>query len=360
MKAAVYHGRGDVRVQERDEPGMPSAHEVRLRVLRAAICGTDVSEFTHGPHLIPLGATHPGSGHRGPVVLGHEFVGVIDAVGREVDGLTPGQRVVPGAGMWCGACRWCATGRTNLCERYYTLGLQADGGLTEYVNVPERMCRVVPDYCSDDAAAIAQPFAVALHGLRRGGIGAGDTVALIGVGGIGFFLLAGAVARGAGRVVAIDIDDERLSTATAFGASHVLHPVRDDVRSVIRELTDGAGADVVIEASGAPSGPALAQRLVRRGGSILLLGLQAEPRALDLADLTVREVDVLATNAHVCDVDLPEALEVLQDERVAAAAIDRVVPLEAFVEEGLAPAARGGLSGKVLVQPGGPGAELAG
>jgi len=109
----------------------------------------------------------------------------------------------------------------------------------------------------------------------------------------------------------------------------------------------------VLEASGAAPGPELSRRAVRRGGTILMLGIQAEPRALDLADLTIREVDIVSTNAHVCTVDLPESIELLADERIVRAAIDRVVPLEAFVEEGLVPLAEGKVAGKVLVAPGG-------
>ncbi|HEY8583989.1 MAG TPA: alcohol dehydrogenase catalytic domain-containing protein, partial [Capillimicrobium sp.] len=115
MRAAVYHGPRDVRVEQRDEPtGAPAEHSVRLRVLRVALCGTDAGEYASGPHMVPLHRPHPGSGHRGPVVLGHEIVGEVEAVGSAVETVQPGDRVVPGAGMWCGRCAWCEAGRTNL------------------------------------------------------------------------------------------------------------------------------------------------------------------------------------------------------------------------------------------------------
>src|SRR5439155_10247920 len=136
------------------EPGSPGAGDVVLEVLRAAICGTDASEWDHGPILC-----RPG------VVLGHEFVGRIAAAGSEVAGLRVGDRVVSGAGISCGRCAWCLRGRTNLCSEYRTLGLQVDGGLAEYVTSPASICRLVPDDCTDDAAAMTQPFAVALHAL---------------------------------------------------------------------------------------------------------------------------------------------------------------------------------------------------
>ena len=114
---------------------------MRLRVLRGALCGTDAGEYAYGPIMVPLTWRHPASGHEGPTIIGHEFVGAVEAVGSGVDALAVGDRVVPGAGMWCGACAWCRAGRTNLCADYYTLGLNAHGGLAEQVNVPARMCR---------------------------------------------------------------------------------------------------------------------------------------------------------------------------------------------------------------------------
>src|ERR1700730_2636202 len=126
MLAAVYHGQRDVRVEERPDPGPIGAHDVRLKVIRAGLCGTDAGEFAYGPVMVPLSARHPGSGHLGPTIIGHEFVGEIEEGGAGVEAFVPGQRVVPGAGMWCGACRWCRAGRPNLCAQYFTLGLNAD------------------------------------------------------------------------------------------------------------------------------------------------------------------------------------------------------------------------------------------
>jgi (R,R)-butanediol dehydrogenase/meso-butanediol dehydrogenase/diacetyl reductase len=341
MLAAVYHGVRDVRVEAVPDPPTPAPHEVQLRVLRGAICGTDASEYVHGPRMIPIEKRHVGSGHKGPTILGHEFVGVIEAAGAEVDPSVVGTRVVAGAGMWCGDCRWCADGRTNLCASYYTVGLEAHGGFAERVNVPSKMCVVVPEGCSDEAAAIGQPLAVALHALRRVGTSPGDDVALIGAGGIGLFVLAGLVARGA-RVTAIDRDPRRLEVARLLGAAHLVDPA---------EMSAEAGIyDVVVEASGAPGTPELAQRLTHRGGRLLLVGLQKAPAEVALADLVLREINLVTSNAHVCAVDLPEALQLLAEPGLARAAIDRVVPLDELVERGLEPLSRGEPAGKVVIE----------
>ena len=134
MRAAVFHGPHDVRVETVPDPGAPPRDEVVLEVLRAAICGTDAAEWDHGPVLCRTG-----------VVLGHEFVGRVLAVGAGVTGLRVGDRVVSGAGISCGRCSWCLRGRTNLCAEYRTLGLQVDGGLAEYVTCPAAICRLVPE-----------------------------------------------------------------------------------------------------------------------------------------------------------------------------------------------------------------------
>ncbi|HZU17511.1 MAG TPA: alcohol dehydrogenase catalytic domain-containing protein, partial [Candidatus Dormibacteraeota bacterium] len=325
--------------------------EVRLRVLRAAICGTDVSEYLHGPLLVPLTTRHPGSGHLGPVVLGHEVLGRVLEVGEGAETLAPGQRVALGAGVWCGRCAWCREGRPNLCQRYYTIGLHAHGGLAELVTVPAAMCRVVPDRLADDHAVLAQPAAIALHALRRAGAAPGRSLALIGVGGIGAFILAAAAARGVDPLIACDVSPSRLATAAALAPRAHLLPAGAGVAEAVRDLTGGAGADLVVEASGSAAGLAAAPGLVRRGGRLLLVGLQAEPRPLDLHDLVIREVDVITSNAHVCDLDLPEALELLASTGIGPHVVDRVIALEDLVPEGVMALAGGGVRGKVVVRP---------
>jgi len=340
MKAAVYHGPGDIRIESVADPGEPHGGEMIIEVARGAICGTDSSEWAHGPLLA-----------RPPVVLGHEFVGRVVAVGAGADGFSIGDRVVSGAGISCGVCEWCRAGRTNLCAEYRTLGLHIDGGLAEYVRSPGFVCRRVPDQVSDDAAALAQPLAVALHAVRRSGLEAGQACAVIGVGGIGAFIVAAAIARGASPLIALDVDDTRLETARRLGAPISVNVRERSLSEAILEHTEGAGAHVVIEASGAPGSPGAALAAARRGGRVLIVGLQSEPREIDLFSFTVREVDLLTTLAHVCDVDLPDALTLLASTDLADAVIDRVIPLADLVDDGIRPLAAGTARGKIVVAP---------
>jgi threonine dehydrogenase-like Zn-dependent dehydrogenase len=341
VKAAVFHGPRDVRIEDVPDPVAPAEGDVVLEVLRGAICGTDAAEWDHGPVLC-----RPG------VVLGHEFVGRVAGVGADVSGLAVGDRVVSGAGISCGRCAWCRLGRTNLCAEYRTLGLQVDGGLAEYVTSPASICRRVPDACDDDAAAMAQPLAVALHALSRVGQGPDETVAVIGAGGIGSFIVAGAARRVAeGRLVAIDVDTGRLATATALGATEAVAATGLDLAELLRDLTDGVGFDVVIEATGAPHAPSAALAGARRGGRVLLVGLHGAPRELDLTHTILREIDIVTTVAHVCDADIPAALDLLATSDVAAVTAGPRISLDALVEEGLRPLAERRAQGKILVSP---------
>jgi len=351
VRAVVLHAAGDARVEERPEARPPGPGEVTLRVLRVGLCGTDATEFAAGPVMTPLTTRHPNSGVLGPVVLGHEFIGAAEATGAGVERVRVGDRVAAGAGVWCGECSWCRRSRTNLCQSYWTYGLSADGGLTERITVPERMLHPLPSEISDDNAALAQPLAVGLHAVRRSGVGHGDVVVVHGTGAIGLFVVAGMLAAGAKTIVAVDVDQDRLDAAAKLGAEHTVLAGETDPLDVVRELTSGALADVTVEASGIADGLPRVQRLTRRGGRILLVGLPKRKVEFDAVDLILREIDVMTTVAHVCDEDLPAAIALLAERDLAGLLVERVVPLDRAVEAALRPMAEGRTRGKMLVDP---------
>lgn len=347
MRAAVLHAAGDVRVEERAEPATAPGTVV-VSVTYNGLCGTDVTEYTRGPMMVPLSTPHPGSGHVGPTVLGHEFVGEVVAAGPGA-GYWLGRRVASGAGVSCGTCDRCRRGRTNLCERYYTLGLSTDGALADYVAVPASTLREIPAGCADIDAALAQPLAVGLHGVSRAGIRGGDTVVLLGAGAIGSFILAG-LAGHDGRVLAVDLDARRLAAARQLGATETCLVEPDADGDPVRDLVP-RGADVVIESSGVPGAAQRAVRLVAPGGNVLLVSLVKAPQSLELADLVLREITVRTTVAHVCDADLPRALDLLDRLPLSGLLVDRVVPLDTVVSDAFEPLASGSVPGKILVAP---------
>jgi (R,R)-butanediol dehydrogenase/meso-butanediol dehydrogenase/diacetyl reductase len=347
MRAAVYHGQGDLRIEERPAPQV-LADEVLIRVSVTGICGTDAAELASGPHLYWIGDPHPASGHGGPLIPGHELVGRVEAVGRDVGDFETGELVASGAGVSCGSCRACVAGRTNLCDRYWTIGLQRNGALAELVAVPAAICRSVEPYgLTEDAAALAQPMAIAAHAVDRGHCRAGDDVLVIGAGGIGGFIVF-AAARAGASVVACERAADRRRVAASFGAIQVIEPPATDTGA-----DQVPTADVVFEVTGTPAGLALALAAVRRGGRLVTVGLQEPPSAVDLRSLALREVELVGTVAHRCATDLPAALGLLADRREGWSDVAPVaIPLEALVQEGLEPMSNGTSSRiKTLVDP---------
>ncbi len=347
MRAAVLHNSHDLRVEVRPDPTC-GPDDVIIEVMYNGLCGTDATEFAKGPMMVPLRGPHPGSGHAGPTILGHEFIGTVIEAGSNVPSMLA-RRVACGAGVSCGGCRWCLAGRTNLCASYYTLGLSTHGGLAQFAAAPARVCLPVPDDCADADAALAQPLAVGIHAARRSALRPGDSVVLLGAGAIGSFICA-ALSGHDGPVTALDIDDRRLEVASALGATRTHLIDRETTAGDLLDLLPD-GADVVFETSGAAGAAERAFALAARGGTVVLVGLNPAPQPLNLADLVLREVSVRTTVAHVCDQDLPAALQVLTSRPLSRTLLDRVVALDDVVAAGLEPLVAGTAMGKILVDP---------
>ena len=334
MRALRYHGPRDLRLEQVAAP-VAGPGELLIRVSVVGVCGTDAAEYVHGPHLYwPHDRPHPASGHHGPVIPGHELVGVVEALGPGVAaaGFAPGDLVASGAGAWCGACAACLAGRTNGCARYWTVGLQRDGGLAELVAVPAQTCVAVAPYrLTEDAAALAQPMAIAAHAVDRGSPRAGEDVLVVGAGGIGAFI-TWAASQAGGRVTATDPDPERRALAARLGATATAAP--DEAADIT--------ADLVLEVSGTAPGLATALRSVRPGGRVVLVGLHEPPSAVDLRAIALREVSLIGTVAHRCLTDLPAALALLAARAEGWSDIAPVaIPLESVVDDGLLPMAEG-------------------
>jgi len=348
MIAAVYHAAGDVRIEERDIP-TPSSGEALIRVLRSGMCGTDASEFKSGPKIFATQVKHPISGHHGPMILGHEFIGEIIGEVDPGSGFATGDVVASGAGISCGQCRRCTEMRTNLCEKYVTLGLNRDGGMAEYVAVPTSTLVKIPEGLSLDAAGIAQPLAVGLHAARRAGVRENDRVLLIGAGAIGTFVLAGLKNLVKAEVTVLDFGGSRLERAARLGADHTVE-VGDNAEADIRKIFGDTGPDVVIEASGAPGQLQFAIGLVKRGGNILQVGLPSAKQEIDVHKIVMSEINIQTTLAHVCDQDLGLALEILGSTTLAAELIEGVYPLSEITNQ-LELLGSGKIQGKVLFDP---------
>ncbi|MEJ6488752.1 alcohol dehydrogenase catalytic domain-containing protein [Leucobacter sp. USCH14] len=345
MRAAVFYGARDVRLESVDRPA-PQQGEVLIRVSRSGVCGTDASEWKAGPKVFPVDRAHPHSGHHGPLILGHEFIG--EVVQSEDPRFPVGSRVASGAGVSCGECDRCREGRANLCQVYRTYGLNVEGGMAQYVAVAADTLVSIPDQLTDDAAGLSQPLAVGLHAARRAGARAGDRVLLIGAGAIGTFVLAGLQHLVETDVTVVDFAGSRLERASRVGASRV---IAVDGDSFEEELSALQGAlDVVIEASGAPGQLNRAIALTRDGGTVLQVGLPTTPQEVDIHQLVFREISIRTTLAHVCAEDMPAALHILATTNLASELLDSVRPLDDLPQQ-LDLLATGKIEGKVLFDP---------
>jgi len=350
VKAAVYYGVGDIRIEDVPRPE-PGPDELLLEIHAAGICGTDVGEFVHGPVAYALQG-HPVTGHRGPLIPGHELSGRVVGKGRGVEGFEVGDVVASGAGISCGECFQCRSGRTNLCLRYSTVGLQRNGALAQFCTAPASTCvDVAPFGLQEETAALAQPMAIAVHSMRRGRLAAGEDALVIGAGGIGAFLIHAAAEKGA-RVVAVDLSPERLDLARSLGAAETIRPAEGvplqdalEERSILPQI--------VYEVTGTTRGLSAAVDALCAGGRLVVVGLQAEPQRVDLRRLTLTEIEFVGTNAHVCGDDLPEALRLLGARGGGWADVaPAILPLEELVSEGIRPMAEGrGTRVKTLIDP---------
>lgn len=338
MRAAVFHAVGDLRVEERDVPA-PGPGEVRIRVGVCGVCGSDATEYGRG---LVLAAP--------PVVLGHEFAGVVDAVGDGVDTLEAGAPVVCGAGVSCGECTPCRAGRTNLCRSYTTLGFHHDGGLAGYVVAP---ASIVYDTSGSglpmDTLGLAQPMAIAVHTVRRSGLRAGQDAVVVGIGGIGAFIAYVAAQTGA-RVLVVDLNQERLDLALRLGATDGLHPGAATLADRIAELD--YDVDVFFEVSGSAPGLASVLEAARPGATIVPVGIQRGEPAVPLGRWTLDEYTVIGTVAHVYRDDIPEAVRLLGLRDDWSDIAGEVIPLDDLVDGALRPLLEGrGSQIKTLIDP---------
>ncbi|MBI4259739.1 MAG: alcohol dehydrogenase catalytic domain-containing protein [Actinobacteria bacterium] len=270
MRAVVYEDVGVVRVSDVPDPKIEEPDDAVVRITTSAICGSDL-HFYHGKAPLVPGDT-----------IGHEGVGVVEEAGPEVSRFRPGDRVVLSFDVVCGRCWFCAHGQTMLCEDFRNLGAGPFGGSlggaqAELVRVPHADVNllVIPEGMEDERAIfVGDILTTGYYGTAIAGIGPDDVVAVVGAGPVGFFCVQGALLHGAREVVALDMEPDRLALAEKVGARAV--NVRERNPAVaLADMTEGRGADVVIEAVGSPSAYETAVDVVRRGGTVSVVGMYA-------------------------------------------------------------------------------------
>ncbi len=303
MKALVYHGNKDLRLETVPDP-VPLPGEVKLRIDYCGICATDIEEYLYGPVFIAADAPNPITGKKMPMITGHEITGTVAALGdvedsrnRGVSGLSPGDRVVVNGVLTCGRCFWCRCGETQQCPAMAAVGFARDGGLAEFLTWPASQVVKLPASVSSEAAALIEPSSVALHAVRRSRLQPGERVAVLGVGTVGMLAMQAAKALG-GRVFAVDRRQMSLDLAKRLGADAVVNSENEDAGQSLRDLTDGVGPDVVIDAAGAANTPELAMKWARRGGRVVLVAIYTARPEFDFNNFVNTEVEAIGSLAY--------------------------------------------------------------
>jgi L-iditol 2-dehydrogenase len=292
MKAVRFYAPGKIVLEEVNIPQI-DPEEILVKVKVALTCGTDVKMYKRGhPKVKP------------PITLGHEFSGTIAEVGKKASNrFKIGDRVAVANSAPCNSCFFCKIGKPNLCEHLLEtlIGFSVDGAYAEYIRVPAPIVKqntyVVPENVSFEEAALLEPLACAINGSDAANISVGDTVLILGSGPIGLVHLQLAKLKGASKVIVTDLQAERLKIAARLGADVAIDVSKEDQLSRVKELTNGLGADIVIEAVGLPQTWELAFQMTRKAGTTLFFGgcpsgarISLDTERIHYEDLTLKGI----------------------------------------------------------------------
>jgi 6-hydroxycyclohex-1-ene-1-carbonyl-CoA dehydrogenase len=286
MKAAVFHG-SDKGLKIEDIP-VPQIvdDQILVKVAACGVCHTDLHYLEHGVPTFK----------KPPIVLGHEASGIVEAAGRRVTNLKKGQRVLIPAVLTCGHCPACRQGRENICANMQMLGNHFDGAYAEYVAVPAKDVLALPDSIPlEEAAIIADAISTPYHAVKnRAQVRPGDTVVVFGCGGVGINAVQLAAIAG-GYVIAVDVNDRKLTWASEFGAARTINATKvERVSKEVKKLT-GGGADIALEVIGNPRTIEEAFECIRVGGRLCVVGYTHEAISIVAGKIMFKEVEVVGS-----------------------------------------------------------------
>ena len=277
-----------MKIVVKDDAKIPeiSDDQVLVKMEYCGVCGSDVHFYKDG--RVGDVAAPP------DFVLGHEVAGEVVKIGAAVKNLKVGDKVALEPGYACGKCEYCKTGRYNLCPNViFFADPPVQGALKEYVAHPAEMCFKLPENMSTEEGALVEPLAVGLHATALGGVGLGSDVLILGGGCIGLVTLLSAKARGASRIVVVDLYEKRLNMAKEMGATEVINAQKENVAERVEELFDGKGVDFVFETAGAIATIQQTPYYVKKGGTIVLVGMAAESMAnYNFSQAMVKEITI--------------------------------------------------------------------
>ncbi|KAJ5194598.1 uncharacterized protein N7498_008036 [Penicillium cinerascens] len=281
MQSVRFHGPGDIRVDEVEEPMKPAF---------VGICGSDLHEYTSGPVLIPENPHHV-TGSTYPAPMGHEFSGIIEEVGEDVTHVSPGQRAVVRPTIYDGTCGACKQGYNHCCANIGFIGLSGyGGGMSKKIVAPASHFYPIPENVSLEAAALIEPLAVAWHAVNLSPFKVGDNVLVVGGGPIGIGVVQVLKLQGARNIMVAELMDNRKTLCRDYGASHLLDPREGDVAQRVRGITGGVGADVIFDAAGVEKALIGAIPACRAQGTIVNIAVWEKAPSIPVNQLMYNEI----------------------------------------------------------------------
>lgn len=306
MKAAVFHGPNQpLKIEEVPTP-TPGPGQLLIKTVACGICHTDLHYIDHGVPTFK----------KPPLILGHEPSGTVAALGEGAEGFSEGDKILLPAVYACGHCAACRTGRENICDTMIMFGNNVDGAYAEYLLAPAKDTFHLPDEIplaegSIIADAISTPFHAVVN---RAQVKPGDSVVVVGCGGVGINVVQIAAAVG-GSVIAVDISQEKLDWAKKLGATTVINPTEDEKWTKTVKKMTGGGADIAIEAIGNPSTIETAFNCLRTGGRLVVLGFTHKDIAINAGKIMYREMEIIGTLGCRA-VDYPKLIEMCRLGRI--------------------------------------------
>lgn len=344
MKAAVWHGVKDVRVE--DVALKPAkSDEVVVRVAYAGICGSDLHEYLEGPVFIPVDAPDTLTGGQAPLTMGHEFSGVIEKVGADVTKFKVGDHVSINPTVTKGI----SPDNLDVYDGYSFIGLSTDGGFTSFVNVPEENLYHLPEDFSLKLAATIEPTAVAVQAVKEGDLRFGEKVVIFGAGPIGVLVAAAAKAAGATKIVAVDLSEVRLKKALEMGATDVINPSQvPDAIAAIKDIIPG-GADVSFEVAGVQPTFEQAIDATRPRGSVVIVSIFAKPISFDPMQLMNAGVKLTTTIAYSKET-FQQTVDLVSSGQIdVQPVITDIIELDNIVNDGFEALTRDKSQAKILI-----------
>ncbi|MCK5156493.1 MAG: zinc-dependent alcohol dehydrogenase family protein [Spirochaetales bacterium] len=320
MKAAVLEQIEKLLVKDVAKPGIRQ-NEILVKVDTCGICGTDIKLYK-GKYTANM-----------PVVLGHEYAGEVVEIGKDVKRIRVGDRIVPDPNESCGVCYWCRSGKPCFCSDLAAYGVLRDGGFAEYAKLTEKGAHKIPDELDYETASFTEPVSCAVHCIDRAAIQPGETVLIIGGGSTGQILLQLARDCGASRLIMVTRSEWKLRLAESFGAADVINADKENVLEKTLDITDGLGADVIIEAVGTARTIEQAVTLAKKTGRIIIFGFAPEGVEARIMPFDIISKELTIMGSWVNPYTFPRALMVLANKKIdVETLISTRLPLDDIVK----------------------------